>query len=220
MNRGSLHVLCFKLVRLVALMMLIGIVGTGTLQAQKLQSEADSLQNADSAVLANNEPRRVGFWLAGYFEPAYAKEIPGLNLGGGASIVYLEQFYAGFYGVVFLGDFESRLIFPNQFSLNYSHAGLWAGYKTRMDRNFQFIADLKTGEGKIFWERNDNYYNMFEDYALFIIPSLGADLELLQFMALHAEIGYRSVHGMDIPQFSDADFSGINVLFMLKIGLF
>lgn len=220
MDRGLFDVFCLKLVRIVALTVLIGIAGTSNLQAQKLQSEADSLQNADSALLLMNEPRKVGFWLAGFSEPSYAKEIPGLNFGAGASVVYMERFYAGFYGVVFLGNYESRLIFPNRFSFNYSHAGLWAGYKTRMDRNFQFTADLKTGEGKIFWERNDNHYNMFEDYALFFIPSVGVDLELLKFLALHGAVGYRSVHGLDIPQFSNADFSGINVLFMIKVGLF
>lgn len=220
MDRGLFDIFCLKLVRILGLMILIGVVGMSTLQAQKPQNDADSVQNADSALLLKNEPRKVGFWLAGYFEPSYAKEIPGLNFGAGASIVYMEQFYVGFYGLVFLGDYESRLIFPNRFSFNYSHAGLWAGYKTRMARNFQFTADLKAGEGKIFWERNDNHYSMFEDYALFITPSVGVDLELLQFMALHGEVGYRSVYGMDIPKFSDSDFSGINVLFMLKIGLF
>ncbi len=175
---------------------------------------------AQDSVVEENAVRKAGFWLAVYGEPAYSSAISGANMGGGAVFLYNESFFAGAYGVVFTGQYEQRLIFPNEFRLNYSHAGIWVGYRTNRAKPVAFTADLKMGEGKVFWERLDNFDNMFEDYALFINPALGVDLQFLDFFALHAGVGFRSVHGLDVPRFSNSDFGGVSFKLMLKVGIF
>jgi len=177
--------------------------------------------SVDSVELVENtEARNIGFWLAGYMEPAYDRNAKGSNLGWGASSVYKEQFHLGAYGVFFAGDYQRRLIFPNEFRLMYYHFGLWTGYKTRFDQPFQLTADVRIGEGKVFWERMDNFDNMFEDYALFVQPSVGVDVKVLRYTALHADIGYRRVSGLDLPEVSNDSFSGVSFNLMIKLGLF
>jgi hypothetical protein len=104
--------------------------------------------------------------------------------------------------------------------MKYSQVGLWAGYKTNFERRVQLTADAKVGQGKVFWERQDNFYNMFEDYALFVQPAAGCDYKFFNFAILHGEVGYRLVRGLDIPEITNADLSGLTLNVMLKIGLF
>lgn len=171
-------------------------------------------------VVEDTEAKNLGFWLAGYMEPSYEQNANGGNLGWGASAVYKEQFHLGLYGVFFAGNYQKRLIFPNEFRLMYYHFGLWMGYKTRFDKPFQFTADVRIGEGKVFWERIDNFYNMFEDQALFVQPSLGVDVKVLRYAALHADLGYRKVTALDLPEVSSESFSGVSFNLMIKLGLF
>ena len=192
----------------------------GQAMAQQSATPGDSLSVDSLHVEKEVLPRKYGFWLAAYLEPVYLKHADGANLALGLSFVSNEQYHIGFYGNAFRGQFSERLIFPNEFSMRYGHAGIWLGYKTDLEKPFDFTADLKVGEGKVFWERTDNFYNMFEDFALFINPTVGVDYKVLKFVALHTEIGYRAVRGLDLPEVTDADFSGLSVNFMIKVGLF
>jgi len=203
--------------------LLIVFAVVGQALSQDITSSADSTA-VDSVRV--KKPRierpvvRNGFWLAAYLEPAYLSNAGGANLGIGASFVYKGQYHAGVYGVVFRGDYSERLIFPNQFSMKYGHLGLWMGYRSKAKSRFRFTADLRAGQGKVFWERKDNFFNLFEDYALFVQPSLGVDYKVGGFMAVHTELGYRRVYGLELPHVSNADFSGLSTNIMIKIGSF
>lgn len=180
---------------------------------------SDSL-TADTIEVVEHKVRAVGFWLAVYGEPAYVKAADGINTGLGAVVIWREKFYLGGYGVAFTGEYDRRLIFPNEFRMKYSHAGVWLGYKTAPERPYQLTAEMRVGEGKIFWERLDNFYNVFEDYALFVQPAVGVDVKLIKYAAVHADLGYRLVRGVDLPGMSDDGLSGLAVNLMLKVGLF
>ncbi len=191
--------------------------------AQKMEFPTDSI-SADSVKTFKKPQKegfhRYGFWLAAFAEPSSVSKASGTNLGIGLSFVFKQQYHIGAYGNVFQGEYTERLIFPNEFSMKYGHAGLWTGYKTHLKKVIDFTGDIKLGQGKVFWERTDNFYNMFEDYALFIQPSVGIDWKILSFVALHTEVGYQQVKGLSIPELSDKDFSGMTFNFMIKVGLF
>ncbi|WP_416865972.1 MAG: hypothetical protein ACMVP2_27355 [Imperialibacter sp.] len=198
---------------------LIMLAVTGQALSQAVDSLAvDSVKLRTKQI--NKPARKYGVWVAGYVEPAYLRKANGVNLGGGLSFLFRSHYHVGAYGSVYMGDYNQRLIFPNEFSMKYSQAGLWAGYKTTLEKPFQFTFDARVGQGKVFWERRDNFYNMFEDYALFVQPSAGCDYKFLPFAILHGEVGYRLVKGLDIPEISDDDFSGLTLNVMIKIGLF
>lgn len=198
----------------------IMLVAIGHVAAQRPTTSSDTLTVDSLHIEREILPRKYGFWLAAFVEPAYPADADGANLALGISFVANEQFHVGIYGNAFRGQFNSRLIFPNDFAMRYGHAGVWLGYKTNLDKPVDFTVDLRVGEGKVFWERTDTFYNMFEDYALFVNPAVGVDFRVLKFVALHGEVGYRLVRGLDLPEMSNADFSGLSINFMVKVGLF
>lgn len=218
-NKGILAACCLRSMKLLAVLGLVILYACPSLLGQKL-NESDSLARSQPDSLSTEPERKLGFWLAAYVEPPGNASLSGYNAGAGASFVYKRRYHVGVYGLVYMGDYQSRLIFPNRFSFHYAHFGVWTGARVPV-KDFLFLTgDLKVGEGKVFWERADNFYNMFEDYVLFVNPTIGADIVLFKYLAVHAGVGYRHVEGMNVPQFGDENFSGLSVNLMIKLGWF
>lgn len=167
-------------------------------------------------------PRKYGFWVAAYMEPAYIPHAFGPNVAVGAAFVYNEQWYLGAFGSYFVGDYKERIIFPASYRLFYGQTGLWMGYKSRFkEKNFQLTTDIRLGEGPVIWEKQDNFADTYKDYVLFIQPSVGIDVKFLTYLAGHAGVGYRLAEGVNnMPQLSNARLSSITFNLMLKVGLF
>jgi hypothetical protein len=118
----------------------------------------------------------------------------------------------------FQGSYVAPLIFPNNFQINYIHAGVDLGYYFMIKKNLELSFLLGYSRGDMLWERSDNFENLFRDE--FSMLSLKGRLEamLIKELRLFAELGYQHCAGLELPQLAPGEFSGLTASLGVKVG--
>ena len=117
-------------------------------------------------------------------------------------------------------NYRERLIFPNSFQMNYKHGGFVLGYRTNLDRDYEFNIESKIGFGEVKWTLVETGEPFLTDKMRLLQLQMSVDYVLAKFVALNAFTGYRWMGGLDITGLTNDSFNGFYVGLAIKIGKF
>jgi len=164
------------------------------------------------------------FPLKGYVFPNYEFSQNPNGLGGSAVIalvlIYKNKYRIGGFASAYIDDHTERLIFPNAFDLIYGHSGFSVGYQLYDKDQLSAYFDLKTSFGQAIWEDAETSFNFSNDKFTFINPTVGIEYQILKFLAMSVELGFRKINGLELRGLEASDFDGITLNGGIKIGLF
>ena len=199
-----------KPVALLLTLLLVALIG----QAQ----ETDTLQTETIP--------ETGFWpnvTSLYFgvgteaAPTPAGIEPSLQWQLGGSY---KKWHIGFVFTDYLGVYEQRLIFPNQFSMLYRHGGVFLGREIWRSNFFRIHGLIQWSHGDVVWQRNSTGEDVFRDKMTIWQPGLQLEINPEFLASGYVNVGYRQVSTLELPDLSSEDFSGLVVQFGVRIGLF
>ncbi len=122
----------------------------------------------------------------------------GADVGGGGAVV-LDEFFIGGYGQC--TSYADVMIDEADWNIKFNHGGLWFGYVPRQHKMTHLFSSLKLGWGKASLRRDGE--SDLKDRVFTLIPELGVEVNLTDFMRLSIAGGYRWVNG--ISKFSALD---------------
>lgn len=131
-----------------------------------------------------------------------------------------KKFHLGLTLIDYVGEYQQRLIFPNQFSMLYRHGGVYMGRDIWRSNLIHINALIQFSHGDVVWQRVSTGEDVFRDKMTIWQPTLQAEINPGFLVSGYVNIGYRQVNGLELPQISSEDFSGLVVQFGVRLGLF
>lgn len=146
---------------------------------------------------------------------------PGRQLGGWVSSgLAIKRWQGGVFISTYEEDYREIIIFPNEFEMNYLYGGYFLSYRFIQNRWFQSNLTAAYGRGDVLWERSTTFENYYRD--AFSMYHLMLDLEAtpIRFIRPIAQLGYRKMSPISMPLISASDFSGLSIIFGVRIGFY
>ncbi len=131
-----------------------------------------------------------------------------------------KKFHFGLTMIDYVGEYEQRLIFPNQFSMRYRHGGVYLGRDIWRSNLIHINGLIQLSHGDVVWQRSGTGEDVFRDKMTVWQPTLQVEINPEYIVAGYVNIGYRQVNGLELPRITSEDFSGLVVQFGLRLGLF
>ncbi len=131
-----------------------------------------------------------------------------------------KKIHFGFTALDYVGEYQQRLIFPNQFSMLYRHGGAYVGYDIFRTNFVHVNGLLQFTHGDVVWQRVSTGEDVFRDKMTIWQPTLQLELNPGFLLSGYVNVGYRQVNGLELPRISSEDFSGLVVQFGIRLGLF
>ncbi|MDW3193234.1 MAG: hypothetical protein R8G66_12750 [Cytophagales bacterium] len=131
-----------------------------------------------------------------------------------------KKFHVGFTMLDYVGEYQQRLIFPNQFDMLYRHGGVYIGRDIWRTNLIHINALLQWSHGDVVWQRNSTGEDVFRDKMTIWQPTLQLELNPELLIAGYVNVGYRQVNGLELPRITSDDFSGLVIQFGVRLGLF
>lgn len=145
----------------------------------------------------------------------------GRQLGGWVSAgLFIKKWNGGVFISTYEDSYFQTIIFPNQFSLNYLYGGIYAGYTLLQKRWVQVNITGAVGKGDVIWERTTTFENYYRD--IFNMYHLMLDIEStpIRFIRPIIQVGYRWMSPIDLPLLTSVDFTGLSVIFGVRLALY
>lgn len=118
----------------------------------------------------------------------------------------------------FQGKYRIPLIFPNDFQINYIHAGMDIGYYFLVEEQYELSILVGYSRGDMLWERSDNFENLFRDEFNVLSAKIRGEGMLIKEARVFAELGYQQMTGLELTQLTSSDFSGLTAAIGIKVG--
>lgn len=194
---------------LLLLMILMG-VSTSTL------AQSDTL-----SVEKQKSPLALKGYVAGVYENAPVSSEHSNSFGLQAALIWKNHFQIGFYNMINNNnEYREQLIFPNSFQMNYKHGGFVLGYRTNLDRAFEFNIESKIGFGEVKWTQVETGDAFLVDKFKLLQFQISVDYMLAKFLALNAYLGHRWMSDLEITGLNNDDFNGFYFGLAMKLGKF
>ncbi|MEO9967807.1 MAG: hypothetical protein ABJF11_18590 [Reichenbachiella sp.] len=188
----------------------------GVCIALQSYGQSDSLQ-LDS----QGQSRKLYGYIGGVVENALVDSEQTTSIGLQAAVILKRHWQLGMYGTSHTSNsFREQLIFPNFFQMNYKHAGVLVGYRTHLEKKFEFNLESKIGWGEVKWNQVDSGQPFLADRIGIVQLQGSVDLILTDFLVINGFAGYRWMNGLAITGLENDDFEGINYGLVAKIGIF
>lgn len=143
------------------------------------------------------------------------------SIGIQTAIILKNHWQIGFYATKHTGDnYREQLIFPNYAQMNYKHGGLLLGYRTHLQKKYEFNLESKWGLGEAKWKHLDSGNAFLADKFQTLQMQASLDYLIAKFLVINAFSGYRWASGVNITGLTSTDFNGMYYGFMIKIGKF
>lgn len=131
-----------------------------------------------------------------------------------------KKLHLGFTFLDYAGEYQQRLIFPNEFSMLYRHGGVYIGRDIWRTNLIHINGLIQWTHGDVVWERNSTGEDVFRDKMTIWQPTLQVEVNPEFLIGGYVNVGYRQVNGLELPRITSEDFSGLVVQFGVRIGLF
>lgn len=174
----------------------------------------------DSIPVITWQKFKIQPYFAATYEVAPTPEGLYESLGGEIGFIYNNHWIAGAFGLVYQGEYTQRLVFPNDFELEYQHGGFFLGYTTDSEKRIDLSFVQKVSFGDVLWQYQVDDRDFIKDDIVFINPTIGADFNLASFIKLNLSLGYRKGFGLDLAGLKDDDFDGFTGSVNVKFGRF
>lgn len=146
----------------------------------------------------------------------------GADVGGGGALV-MSPLFIGAYGMGTKYPVhtvpEGSDIEAGDYDLKFGHGGLWLGYAPKSDKLLHFYSSAKIGWGKT--RLREDKKNVVIDRHFVMLPEIGFEINLTEYMKMSFTGGYRFVNGItQIPGLENEDLSSPVGLISFRIGGF
>jgi len=187
----------------------------GTFQAWS--QEMDSL--AIDTLEKEPPPYHLGIYAVG--GASYEASIPDQNLASyyGLGIQY-ENWSIEFKQYEFHGRFETFIIFPSVFSLEYSYGGIDASYQFYQPGPLGIWLSGQYYRGDMLWRNVTDSEVVLRDEFNLIKVGLKAEYDLWRYVKPHLQIGYQRMGDLNLAEAGADRFSGIYFGAGLRLGYF
>lgn len=191
------------------LIILIGISLNSFGQTDSLSVEKEKTRGAFKGFVG-------GLYERSSVDPGYTN-----SFGLQVAVILKNQIQLGFYGVSYTSNnYRKRLIFPSAYQMNYKHAGLSLGYRTYLEKDYEFFIESKMGLGEVKWDLMEAGSAFLSDKFILYQLQAGLDYMLAEILALSPFIGYRWMTGLKITGLENQSFNGLYYGVTLKVGKF
>lgn len=181
----------------------------------------ESRGQSDSTGYHEKQPFRLRGYVGGVFERSVVSPVHTNSLGLQMAVLLKKHWQLGLYGTQHTGDnYREQLIFPNSFQMNYKHGGLLVGYRTNLEKKYEFNLETKAGWGEVKWDEYPAGNVFLIDKFRTLQLQLSVDYVLTKFLALNGFAGYRWMNELDITGLTNEDFQGVYYGIVAKVGLF
>lgn len=178
-------------------------------------------QSSDSLHVKKKRLVGVKGYVGGVYERAPVGSEQTNSFGWQAAVILKNHIELGAYGQSFTSNsYRKQLIFPNNFQMNYKHAGFILGYRTSLENSFDFSLATKVGFGEVKWTQVETGSPFLADEFSLIQVQGGVDFLLDDLVALNAFVGYRWMKQLEITGLSNSDINGFFFGLAVKVGKF
>lgn len=182
---------------------------------------SEVIGQSDSTQLSQKQQMKLRGYIGGVYERSSVSPIHTNSFGFQAAILIKNHFQFGFYGKNHTyHNYREQLIFPNFFQMNYKHAGLLIGYRTHLEKKYEFNLESKFGMGEVKWNELETGNPYLADKFRIFHLQMSVDYLLTKFLAVNGFAGYRWIGDLDITGLSNADFEGLYYGIVVKLGIF
>lgn len=128
-----------------------------------------------------------------------------VSVGGGGAALINQKFFIGGYGQGIATKHERADITINNEHiddavLQFGHGGIWLGYIIHPAKVLHMNINTKIGAGSLSLTESLDEYEMMESYhedmVIVLTPSVGINLNVLEWFRISANAGYRYVGGV------------------------
>lgn len=176
---------------------------------------------SDSTKMEQKQPFKLRGYVGGVYERSSVAPVHTNSFGLQAALLIKKHWQLGFYGLRHTnGKYREQLIFPNSFQMNYKHAGLLIGYRTNLERKYEFNVESKYGFGEVKWAELSTGNSFLADRFRILQVQFSVDYLLTGFFAINGFVGYRTMQALDITGLENSDFDGIYYGVAVKLGKF
>ncbi|WP_422362277.1 hypothetical protein [Reichenbachiella sp.] len=198
-------------IRLSILFLMI-VLGTTT----RSFAQSDSLK-----IEKRKSPLGIKGYIGGVYENATVAPDHTKSFGVQAAVILKNHIEVGFYNLAYTNNnYRERLIFPNIFQMNYKHAGFVLGYRTNLEKDYEFNVESKVGFGEVKWAQVETGDAFLVDKFSILQLQISVDYLLANFLALNAFVGYRWMKQLEITGLENEDFNGVYFGLAVKVGKF
>lgn len=160
-------------------------------------------------------------YIAGVYENSSVSPVRTPSFGVQAALLIKGHWQLGLYATRYsANNYQEQLIFPNYAQMNYKHGGMVLGYRTQLQKKYEFSLETKLGLGETKWQHVDSGNAFLADKFRAMQVQICLDYMVANFLAFSPNLGYRKVTGLDITGLESDDFNGLYYGFMIKIGRF
>ncbi len=131
-----------------------------------------------------------------------------------------KKLSAGFSSSVFNGTIEKKLIFPNDFQLDYAHGGAFVAYRLYRVKWLNMSVNASFQKGDMTWERLDPREYVLRDKFNFFTAGAEIEVDFMRYVRPYAIIGYQKMSGLNLSNTTGKEFSDIFFTIGLRVGYF
>ncbi|WP_258097934.1 hypothetical protein [Marinoscillum pacificum] len=131
-----------------------------------------------------------------------------------------KNLFGGFGVYNYQGDYQTTVIFPNNFNLAYKYGAARLGLRAYDSKYFEINAQIQYGKGDAVWIRESNDEKFIRSKFDIIEPQVMVLYTPIEQVKLFTTLGYKSMQNLDIVHLSNKDFSGITFGFGIRCGIY
>lgn len=155
--------------------------------------------------------------------------------GGAGAMLINQRFYIGGFGEGLSTQHKRDQVSVegdeyNNVYTSFGYGGLWTGYIFQPNNIIHLQANVKIGGGAISLTDSfeDLYDDLYDDVVFVAIPAIGAELNVLPWLRIGVDVGYRHVGSVDstkddltgVSVFRASDFNGMQSTVSFMFGGF
>lgn len=141
-------------------------------------------------------------------------------MGGGGALL-LNDFWIGGYGLGLTNSIRvDDVIYPDDAYFTASHGGFWLGYSLFGDRAIHISVSTLLGWGELGTSRHGDNYSENNDGIFVIVPTLEVEVNLTRYFRLSAGGTYNIYTFVNLPGYTNSDFSAPGGFLAFKFGWF
>ncbi|MEQ9403409.1 MAG: hypothetical protein RIM99_07490 [Cyclobacteriaceae bacterium] len=137
----------------------------------------------------------------------------------GLGIVY-DRFQIIFLASFYEGELNRRLIFPNNFSLDYQLGGGFVSYSILNPGKVEVAPFIALQFGDMVWERSDTREDFLREKFNLVQMGVSIRYHLNRFVKIELLSGYQKMSDFDLAGLKESDFRGYFAGFNVKVGYF
>ena len=134
--------------------------------------------------------------------------------------VQYERWMVSFSIYDFQGSYQTYVIFPNIFELDYRYGGPEVAFQAYQSEWISVMLAAAYLRGDMVWKNTSTGENFLRDEFDLMKGSIKVELRKFRYAKPHLAVGYQQVRNLNLDRIDAGDFSGLFVAAGIRIGYF